>query len=146
MLSPLAWNIGFALGHPELDAQHRQLVVLINDVISAVEQKALEKLPALMNALAAAAAEHFQAEMATLRELLTGTHQSLAGRRKSPRLAKALAAADFDEHWAHHGALLKRLNALSALPPPVLCLHLKDWFVDHVIKQDARLRAVFQAI
>jgi hemerythrin HHE cation binding domain-containing protein len=146
MLSPLAWNVGFALGHPELDAQHRRLVVLINDVISAVEQKAHEKVPDLLNALASAAAEHFQAEMATLRELLSGTHPSIKGRPKTARLAKALAGADFDEHWAHHGALLNRLSALSALPPPVLCLHLKDWFVDHVIKQDSRLRAVFQAI
>jgi hemerythrin len=146
MLSPLAWNIGFAIGHPEIDAQHRHMVVLINEVLAAVERKAHEKLPALLTALATAAAEHFQAEMAMLRELLSGTHESIKGRRKTARLKKALADVEFDEHWAHHGALLHRLNALRALPPHVLCLHLKDWFVDHVIKQDSHLRAVFQAI
>ncbi len=146
MLRPLSWNIGFAIGHPEIDAQHRHLVALINEVIAAVEQKAHEKLPALLTALAAAAAEHFQAEIATLQELLAGTHHSIKGRPKTARFARALADVDFDEHRAQHGALLNRLNALRALPPHVLCLHLKDWFVDHVIKQDSRLRAVFQAV
>src|SRR5690242_3863168 len=89
MVSPLPWNIGFAVGHPEIDAQHRHLVVLINDVIAAVEQSAHDKLPALLGVIAHAAAEHFQAEIATVRELLAGTHHTLKGRSKSPRLAKA---------------------------------------------------------
>jgi len=146
MHSPLAWNIGFAIGHPEIDAQHRQLVVLINDVIAAVERKAHDKVPALLNALAAAAAEHFQTEMAILRELLSGAHQSPNARAKTGRLAKALANVGLEEHRTQHSLLLNRLDALRSLSTHVVCPHLKDWFVDHVIKQDSRIRAVFQAI
>jgi len=146
MVSPLPWNIGFAVGHPEIDAQHRHLVVLINEIIAAVEQKALEKLPVMLTGLAHAASEHFLAEMATLNELLSGTHHSVRGRPRTPRLAKALAAVRLEEHRAQHGALVNRLNDLGALPPHVLCAHLKDWFVDHAIKLDSGLRAVFQAI
>jgi hypothetical protein len=41
---------------------------------------------------------------------------------------------------------LNQLNGFGALPPHTLCSHLVSWFVDHAIKQDSRLRAVFQAI
>lgn len=146
MVSPLAWNVGFAVGHPEIDAQHRHLVVLINEIIAAVEQEALETVPQMLSGLAHVAAEHFHAEMATLAELLSGTHESVKGRAKTRRLVKALADVRIEEHRARHGALIKRLNDLRALPPHVLCAHLKDWFVDHAIKQDSGLRAVFQAI
>lgn len=146
MLRPLAWNIGFAIGHPEIDAQHRQLVALINDVIAAVERHALEDLPAMLSGLSHLAAEHFRGEIAALRELGTSTHHGAKGRPANFRLRKALAELRIDEHEAHHAHLLNGLQMLHALSPLDLCGQLKGWFVDHAIKHDARLRAVFQAI
>lgn len=146
MVSPLSWNVGFAIGHPEIDAQHRHLILVINEIIAAVEQKAVEKLPAMLSALGTAAAEHFQQEISTLRELLSDTHHAMKGRRTTPRLVKSLAEVRIDEHQAQHDALLDRLNGFAVLPPHTMCGQLKDWFVDHAIKQDSRLRAVFQAI
>ncbi|HLJ19360.1 MAG TPA: hemerythrin domain-containing protein [Stellaceae bacterium] len=146
MIRPLPWNVGFAIGHPEIDAQHRHLVVLINDIIAAVERNALETLPERLNALATAAAGHFRAELAVMRELGHSLHHGMTEPRKTPRLLKALAEVAVDEHEAEHAALLNRLDGFRALPPHSLCERLREWFVDHAIKRDARLRAVFQAI
>jgi len=146
MLRPLAWNVGFAVGHPEIDAQHRHLIVLINEIVTAVEQKALENLPVLLGVLRSAASAHFQAETAALHALRSGTHPGVAGRPMTPRLSKALAELRIDEHQAQHALLLDRLGGFRTLPPHTLCERLKEWFVDHAIRQDSRLRPVFQAI
>jgi len=146
MLTPLSWNIGFAIGDPEIDAQHRHLIVLINEIIVAVRHKALEKPPETLRAFRTAAVEHFRTENSLLQELRSIAPRGAEGRALSRRLSNALAEAKVDAHIARHEALLRELDGFHALPPHSLCMRLKEWFVGHAIEHDSRLRAVFQAM
>ena len=146
MPRPLPWNIGFAIGHPEIDAQHRHLIQLINQIIAAVEQDAVETLPAMLSALAEAAAEHFRTEMSALGELRSRANPRATGRVRISRLSQALANAELDAHAAEHAVQLAQLNGFRTLSPTELCERLREWFVNHAIRQDSRLRSIFQAI
>ena len=145
MVTALPWNVGFAIGHPEIDAQHRHLIQLINEIISAVEQRTVDRLPTMLDALVEAAAEHFRTEISALQEFLAQAHS----RKQRPwpsRQVHALTDTGIDEHQAQHGLLLSELGGFRTLAPPALCARLKEWFVDHAIRQDARLRPISQAI
>jgi len=143
----LAWSDSFAVGHDELDAQHRGLVDAINAVEAAVRQRqGPAPLSRALTALREAAAEHIRRENALLWEIGTGTHEALKGRARTPHFLKAMAEAAFEEHVAKHDELLARLDAILVGPAEALTEALKTWFVDHAIKHDLHLKAIFQAV
>ena len=141
------WSDNFAVGHPLLDAQHRRLVELINDIGAAFRLATLpDRLAALIELLHLSAREHFRQEDAIMWEIKMGTYEPMKGRSRPSRLVEAMAEAAFDEHIAEHAAMLTRFDAIVAAPADTLCEALKAWFVDHVIKQDSHLKAIFQAM
>jgi len=151
MISSLPWSENFNVGHLGLDEEHRGLVELINDVIAAVHDKTnLEKLPdllpTLLKALREATVEHLRNEDAILWELRQGKYARLKGNPRTPQFVKAMAGAAFDEHMAEHEKLLSQFDDVSKLPHDKLCETLKSWFLDHAIKHDAHLKAIFQAL
>ena len=144
---PLSWNESFAVGCEELDAQHRSLVEAINEVEAAVKQgMGPQELARVLSALRERAAGHFRGENAVLWELKSGRFEPLRGRLPPPHLLKALAESAFDEHMAVHEELLARLDAIIGGPRDALYDSLKSWFVDHAIKHDLPLKAIFQAV
>lgn len=122
------------------------MVVLINDVISAVG-KTPERIPDLLTRLRAATREHVQNENAILWELRSGTHTALQGRPRTAPVLKAMAEAAFEEeHMAEHNLWLGRIDNTHGLPLDTLSETLKSWFLDHAIKHDSKLKAIFQAM
>jgi hypothetical protein len=57
-----------------------------------------------------------------------------------------MAASAFDLHMAKHDELLARLDAIIAGPVDALDDSLKTWFVDHAVKHDLPLKAIFQTV
>ena len=141
------WGDSFAVGHPLLDGQHRRLVELINDIDASVRAATNPRgLPALMELLRITAREHFRQEDAILWEIKMGTYEPLKGRARTSHLVEAMANAAFDEHIAEHATLLVRFDAIVKASAETLYEALKAWFLDHVIKQDAHLKAIFRAM
>ncbi|HXP73123.1 MAG TPA: hypothetical protein VN823_03190 [Stellaceae bacterium] len=75
-----------------------------------------------------------------------GTYEPLKGRPRTHNLARALANTAFDAHIAEHASLLERFDDMVRALIDHVCESLKVWFVDHVIKQDAQMRTIFQAL
>jgi hemerythrin len=145
MEKPLQWTDSFAVGHGLIDQQHRTLIQLINDIAAAVPSNGKGTGP-ILKSLGRAVREHFRTENAILWEIRMGTHE---GVRRSPRartLVAAMAGSMFDEHIAEHNKLLDQFDEIVSAPLETLVEPLVAWFVDHVIKQDSRLKAIFQAM
>ena len=142
----LTWSESFAVGHEALDGEHRSLVDGINEIVaSARDAQHPERLASALRALRDKAIRHISGENALLRELKSGTYE-LRGRLQAPHVLKAMADSAFDLHMAKHDELLARLDAIIAGPVDALDDSLKTWFVDHAIKHDLPLKAIFQAV
>jgi hemerythrin len=145
-MAPITWSESYAVGHKVLDADHRRLVELTNEVCDAIQTNAsLEQIESLLHVLRAVAEEHIRQENGVLWEIRSGTYEPLKGRAQSPHLLKAMAAAAFDEHMTAHTTLMASFDALRTAPLDTLCETLRAWFLDHAIKYDAHLKAIFQA-
>ena len=144
---PLQWGDNFTVGHAEIDAQHRRLVDLINDIEAATHAKeSPQRRLELLKTLREAAAEHMRQENVILWEIRSGSYAPLQGKGGTPYFVRAMAEAAFDEHMAEHGTILAELDAISRAPDDALCEAIKSWFILHAIKHDSRLKAIFQAM
>jgi len=126
----LPWCDSFGIGIEVLDADHRAMVSLINEIcahwLAGRPASAIEDL----QSLCILAAAHFEREEAILR-MLSG-YNSLA------------------EHAGKHRNRLKQLTALrqrfsdtaDASTGAALCDQLIDWFVRQSIGHDAEVRAL----
>ena len=105
-----------------------------------------ERLASALGALREKAIRHISGENALLWELKSGTYELQRGRLQAPHVLKAMAASAFDLHMAKHDELLARLDAIIAGPVDALDDSLKTWFVDHAVKHDLPLKAIFQTV
>lgn len=147
----LRWMEAYAVGHEGLDAEHRRLAVAINEIHAAERAgQNPSQVGILLDAFRCAAEDHLEHENLAMREV-----GDRANRAKANQLAflKAMSDAVIDEHIAEHAQSLQKLNLVmrafhsgANLGERALSDILKDWFVDHAIKYDAHLKAVFQAI
>lgn len=145
-MAHLPWSESFAVGHEGLDAEHRRLVNLINEVADASQSNASpEHIAGLLRVLRAVAVEHLRQENAILWELQSGNYEPLKGRVDTPHFLKAMAQAAFDEHMAAHATLMASFDTIAGAPIETICETIKAWFLDHAIKYDAHLKAIFQA-
>jgi hemerythrin len=143
----LTWSESFAVGHEALDSEHRSLVDAINEVAAAARDTPhSERLASALGALREKAIRHTSGENALLWELKSGTYELLRGRLQAPRVLKAMAESAFDLHMARHDELLARLDTIIAGPVDALDDSLKTWFVEHAVKHDLPLKAIFQTV
>ena len=143
----LPWRESFAVGHPGLDDEHRRMVALINDIAAAAEDDwGADAFSELLERLRKVTEEHFRNEDVILWELRSGTYAGLRDRVRTPPFIKAMAEAAFDEHMAEHASMLGQMDAVRTLPRDALCETLKTWFVEHAIRHDSQLKAIFQAM
>ena len=143
----LTWSDSFAVGHDELDWEHRGLVDAINHVEAAVRQrKGPEEIAEALSMLREKAVRHIQDENALLRQIKSGEFEPPRSHLSAPHFLKAMAESALDQHLAKHDELLARLDAIIAGPAEALYDSLKTWFVDHAIKHDLPLKAIFQAV
>ncbi len=144
---PLTWSDSFAVGHADLDSQHRALIDAINEVRAAVaDTHDPDRLPRSLRALREKAWRHITGENALLRQIKSGAYAPLHAGLEAQRFLQPMAASALDQHLAQHDELLARLDEIIAGPPAELYDSLKSWFVDHAITHDLPLKAIFQAV
>jgi hemerythrin len=139
------WSDAFAIGHTVLDARHRDLIRRINRLCAALDTKAdMAPKHLELRSLLRAAKEHFDHEIAVLKDVVT---------RPAPVHAKVIGASAMGEHESAHDRALDELRAIVAWIERALADDLPrhaeeliSWFVIHAIKHDANLKSVFQAM
>lgn len=146
----LPWVEGYAVGHEVLDAEHRRIAEAISEINAAQQtRQPPTRIVALLDAFLQMVMEHLRHENSAMREV------SEAARAKGSHLSflRAMSDAVIDEHIAEHARSLQKLNSIiggfdSESDPegPMLGDALRDWFVEHAVKYDAHLKAVFQAL
>ncbi|HLJ21953.1 MAG TPA: hemerythrin domain-containing protein [Stellaceae bacterium] len=146
MSNPLSWTDRFAVGHEAIDRQHREILDAINDVEEAIRGGAdPDRLAPLVQKLRLAAEEHFRDENSVLWQIKTGTFKRRSS-KALPRVTGLMADAAFDQHTAEHAFSLAALDEIARAPLAAMVDALKSWFVDHAIKHDSHLKAIFQAM
>lgn len=122
----LPWSDSFAVGIPELDSDHREIVTRINAVCEAFGAQQPAQALQIMESLVDLTADHFMREAAVLAEVGETGPSALNDRLEVlTTLRQRAAAADGDAARA------------------VFCTDLIDWFLRQVIGQDAAIKARF---
>jgi hemerythrin-like metal-binding protein len=148
MIEPLRWSGTFAVGHEDLDTEHRQIVELINTVCLAQgAERELTSLSVLLRRLEDVTERHFRNEEILLQGIRADQDQ------RRPWLADVLDAA-IKDHSAEHERMLDELRAIAdkVLTPrqpdswSANCEELKAWFVDHAIEYESQIKTVLQSV
>jgi hemerythrin len=157
----LIWSEALAVGHESLDAEHRSLVEALNGINAGLRAgQTSDQIRPLLDALKSLAEDHARHEDWILRRLNAGPLPSVVDRQA---FLRALVGVDIAAHTTGHVHWLAKLNRIiqgfdhpgldhpgvghqcgSAGRP--LSSDLNAWFLDHVDKHEAPLRAVFQAL
>jgi hemerythrin len=141
----LQWIDGYAVGHEGLDREHRRLVDVINEIHAAELAGNTGEAGRLLGILRGVTAEHLGHENAIMHEVESRAAQAAGGRQA---FLEAMSAAVIDEHIVDHARSLQQIDTI------IRGFHagervsdaLRGWFVEHAVKYDAHLKAVFQAM
>ena len=118
----IQWKEEYSVGVPELDEQHKGLVMLINQLTEAGHRR--ERIKSTLDALDRYTKEHFRAEEA----LMTFHHYE-----------------NLDEHCKQHQAFEEWLQALKMVysfstSPDLFAdtvnSFLRHWLINHILKTD----------
>ena len=133
MMMSLEWNESLNVGHPVIDAQHREIFKRFNQLLDACNQgKASESLQGMFDFLDTYVAEHFTVEEA---------------------LMKRFDYPDHSAHVAQHDEFRERLEELknelaaTGISPLVVIRTNKSliyWLTHHIQEIDARLSTFLQ--
>lgn len=122
--SLVTWSDEFSLGMPEVDAQHKALIDLINRVwISLVKKANHEQTLKIVEELEKYTLTHFTVEEIFMREI---------------------AYSQFDEHKKEHEKFVARIaqekmKIVAGHPVTLDMLHfLRDWLINHILVSDKR--------
>jgi hemerythrin len=125
LASIVAWNPAFAIGVPEIDAQHEELFERAGRFAAAVQaSKPPDRLEELFAFLAEYALEHFELEERFMRRL--GYPRLVQHMEEHVRLRRQLASLvpQWNTEGASQGVLLALVGFLSS------------WLADHVAGSD----------
>jgi hemerythrin len=120
----IQWNDRYSVGVRSLDAQHRQLINVLNRLHEAMSTaQARQALPVLMQELGSYATAHLQAE---------------------EQLLRSQQYPDFVQHKAQHDAYIAKVKELqeqvaqnaSSSVAIVLINFLKQWWTKHILETD----------
>jgi hemerythrin len=119
-MSPIQWSPAFAVGVPEIDAQHQELFRRAERLVTALRAGDRSEIPPVVRYLRHYVAEHFSAEERFMHEI---GYPGLEGHRAAHQA--------FREELARTTADLGRKGAT---PLVALTLHnwLSDWLRHHV--------------
>ena len=144
----LSWSETFGVGHEALDNEHRRLIKAINDVCAACDGDGSRgALHALFAALERETVKHFAHENTVMNEIFAGRS------RKLPGEVKAMTGRAIKGHLAEHERnladlrkIMRAAEADSGCDLAQTSAELKRWFLDHAVKYDSQLKAIFQAL
>ncbi len=118
----IAWKDFYSVGDPSLDAQHKQIIGIINDLYDAMQRGRDHKvLKPLLDWLVHYTVEHFRHEEQVMREC------------DYPRLR---------EHGAHHERIRRNTAGLrdnvDLVTARDMLRFLKDWWLGHIQGEDKK--------
>lgn len=120
MAKYVEWKKQYSVGDEAIDAQHRQVLGIINDLHVAIENgREYDELKAFLDRLVVYTMTHFQHEEQKMR---------------------ACRFPDFDNHKALHDAMRRRTEALRENVTLVtgrdLLRFVKEWWIQHIQSED----------
>lgn len=122
-MQPFPWSPQFEIGHPVIDAQHRELFRLANSIHAMFGQSDRKEIERAISALIAYTKTHFRAEEGLL---------------------KVNHYAELAEHRQVHQALTRRVQELwqrrDTVTPEELFATLAEWIVGHIQGMDQSLK------
>lgn len=130
MVPYITWKDYYSVGHESIDAEHKQIIGLINELYEA-KQKGVDYkvIKPLLDRLVQYAVNHFQHE-----EEIMLAHQY----------------PDFAQHKALHDKLRKNTIALrdnaNLMTGRDLLAFLKDWWCNHIQDQDKKFAPYLKAL
>ena len=143
----LPWNDSFSVGHRELDAEHHQMINLINQMcLAADEAKLLPQQKQLLRELERAAELHFEHEEAVLEAFYTTMPANRLSLREMLADYKAEHIADHRKKLGDLGDIRNMNLRPSAGAGAKLCEELRAWFIDHAVGYDARIKTIMQSV
>lgn len=137
---PIFWRTGLAIGHDDIDGDHRYLMLLINTVELVLRfPEHSEHVLLAFDELQRYAKHHFERE---------------------EKIQIAWGYVHFDQHKLEHQRLLDALAELRAKVERAVAspdtaqqltaqsgsitTFLRGWLIDHVLKSDSKLSALFK--
>ncbi len=135
--TPLVWREQLAVGHEQIDTDHRHLIALVNRVQELfVRHGSVGELTLALEALHQYTREHFAREEAVQRAV--GFPEAEAHHRSHQQLIARLEALTGDILLAQ-----SQHTDATALPEPTrqrLLQLLRDWLIQHVVQEDLKMR------
>ena len=126
----IVWNNDYSVGEPSLDAQHRQVIDLLNELYVAMQRGVdHQAVRPLLDQLVQYTVNHFQSE-----EKVLLAHQY----------------PDFAQHRALHDKMRQRTMGLRDNAGLVtgrdLLVFLKEWWCSHIQEQDKKYEPYVSAL
>ena len=123
------------------------MVAAINEICEACQAgKPKEVLYALLKALERETLAHLEHENMVMREIFTDQKRGMGNDVKA--MTRRMIAGHVAEHERNLSELRVIMRTARAEPDcgaEHICAELKKWFLDHAVKYDADLKAIFQA-
>lgn len=138
MGEPFPWSDAFAVGNESLDAEHRRMVGLINDICINADEGRNSELSSLLGKLQFVSETHFRNEEIVLAQIASEIdHQHL----------QTVVRIAIEQHTREHRRRLDELQKKSITRSDTLKLgeELKAWFVNHAIGCEAKVKAILQS-
>ncbi|OAI29862.1 bacteriohemerythrin [Methylomonas koyamae] len=130
------WNPGFETGLPVIDAQHRQLVELLNRLAAHLAYRsAIPEIEAIFDQLAQYAAFHFQTEESIWAEYLDGDDSVAQHKLSHQHFVTELLALKHDRTDANFEEILERIVSF-----------LTRWLAFHILDSDKRMAQIALAV
>lgn len=146
----VGWSQEFAIGHLDLDNEHRRLVDAVNTIYGATSAFGPGVLSRLLDELLHLVREHFRHENTLLLQI---KHSPIPTNIDQQTFLRAAADADLDQHIANHSLGLRQLSAIIhnirvAIEQGKFEINseLKEWLIKHMTGDDAHLKPMFAAL
>jgi len=130
-MEAIRWSEKFSVGVKELDEQHRQIIEMLNRLISTPEAR--------------------DANSETVSEILTAmTRYSLEHFKTEEGLMKAHGYPNLEEHRQEHIAYRRKAIDFSTAAtigvesvPQILIDYLSEWWMHHILDEDMKYKPFF---
>jgi len=131
MTHKIIWDSSFETAIPEVDAQHRRLVEIINELVDAIGHAPKNTLAGIVNQLKDYAQYHFRTEEALMKE--AGYADLEEHRDEHAQFVDQIMLFDLDVILASEGLAWDMLHFL------------RGWLTNHILVVDKKFSRAIQA-